>query len=116
MIFDITSLVLIAALAAFSIVMYLKYTKILDKLGKLALKESDLVLKVSELEDLVTRVEEKTGQTIYRLDTKFKQFEQEFGDAAIEEKREAARAEKAWADGLNSIMSYGANLHGGGNK
>lgn len=78
-----------------------------DRMGTLA-------LKVSDIDHRIERVDESMGVEVSKLSRKFEKFEADYGEAAIEEKREAARAEKAWADGVNSIMSYGSRLQGRG--
>lgn len=103
MIFDICLCLMIAALA---VPVALLWKKADDQQGQII----NLALKVKELEDTVNRVDESTGMSLHELGLQFETFKNLYGDAAIEEKREAAKAEKAWADGINSIMSYGARF------
>ena len=49
-----------------------------------------------------------------RLEYLIEAFKDDYGDAAIEEMRESARREKAWADGIDNIMSFGPNVYGSG--
>lgn len=67
-----------------------------------------------ELEKKMDAIDESTGADIFKLRQEFTDFKTDYGEAAIEQMREAARSEKAWADGVNSIMSYGARFQGGG--
>lgn len=103
MIFDICLCLMIAALA---VPVALLWKKADDQQGQII----NLALKVKELEDTVNRVDESTGMSLHELGLQFETFKNLYGEAAIEEKREAAKAEKAWADGINSIMSYGARF------
>jgi len=68
-----------------------------------------------EIEKKIDAVDESTGADIYQLRTEFHEFKTDYGEAAIDEMRQAAKREKAWADGISSIMSYGARYQGGGN-
>ena len=68
-----------------------------------------------ELEKKMDAIDESTGADIFKLRQEFTDFKTDYGEAAIEQMRQAARSEKAWADGVNSIMSYGARFQGGGN-
>lgn len=93
-----------------------KFSEILDRLSFLA-------LRVKEVEDLANRVDESTGAMLHTfqgnindLHKQFKEFKTEYGDAAVEEMKESARAQKAFADGLNDVMSFGANLYGRGDS
>lgn len=63
-----------------------------------------------EIDKKIDAVDESTGADIFKLRKELTDFRNEYGDAAIEEMREAARSEKAWADGVNGIMSYGARF------
>lgn len=103
MIFDICLCLMICALA---VPVALLWKKADNQQGQII----NLALKVRELEDTVTRVDESTGTALHELGLEFETFKTLYGEAAIEEKREAAKAEKAWADGINSIMSYGARF------
>lgn len=67
-----------------------------------------------ELEKKIDAIDESTGADIYKLKQEFEEFKTDYGEAAIEQMRQAAKSEKAWADGVNSIMSYGARFQGGG--
>ena len=67
-----------------------------------------------EIDKKIDAVDESTGTDIYQLREELRDFKTDYGEAAIEQMREAARSEKAWADGVNSIMSYGARFQGGG--
>ena len=114
MIVDILLCVLVAVLFAWVIVMTRKYSRILNRLGFLA-------LKVKDVEQLANRVDESTGASLHTFQgdlndfrKEFTEFKEEYGDAAVEEMKESAKAQKAWADGLNNIMSFGADLHGRG--
>ena len=93
-----------------------KFSEILDRLSFLA-------LRVKEVEDLANRVDESTGAMLHTfqgnindLHKQFEEFKTEYGDAAIEEMKKTAEAQKAFADGLNDVMSFGANLYGRGDS
>ena len=73
-------------------------------------------IRIQELEVLVDRIDKSTGQDIHELRREFLEFRTDYGDAAIEEIKESANAQKTFADGLNSILSYGADLYGRGDK
>ena len=114
MIIDILLCVLVIGLFACVVTLTRKYSKVLDRLSSLA-------LKVKEAEDLANRVDESTGASLHifqgdlnDLHKQFEAFKTEYGDAAVEEMKESAKAQKAWSDGLNNIMSFGADLYGRG--
>ena len=107
MIFEIAVVLLCVLLMSGVAVLTRKYDKLIRRVGKVA-------MKVADLEMTVNRVDESTGAEIHRLREEFLLFRQDYGDAAIDQMREEAKAQKAWADGLNDIMSFGANLHGRG--
>lgn len=86
------------------------------KQEKLEQRQVSMALRMKDLDNLLTRVDESTGKAIHDMKGELQSFIDQYGEAAIEEKREVAKAEKAWADGLNNIMSYGANLHGRGDR
>jgi hypothetical protein len=116
MIIDILLCVVLVALFAYVVVLTRKHNKVLERLSFLA-------LSVKEAEDLANRVDESTGamlhtfqENINDLHKQFKEFKTEYGDAAVEEMKESARAQKAFADGLNGEMSFGANLYGRGDS
>lgn len=116
MIINILLCVLVTVLFVHVVALTLKYNKVLDRLSFLA-------LRVKEVEDLANRVDESTGASLHifqgNLNDLYKQFEEfrkEYGDAAIDEMKESARAQKAFADGLNDVMSFGANLYGRGDS
>ena len=74
-------------------------------------RHEDLIIrlakKLADTKEDIANVDQSTGVEIHRLEQTLKSFREEYGDAAIDAQREAARAEKAWADGVNAIMSYG---------
>jgi hypothetical protein len=114
MIVDILLCVLVIGLFAYVVALTRKYSKVLDKLSFLA-------LSVKEAEDLANRVDESTGAMLHTfqgnindLHKQFVEFKTEYGDAAIEEMKKTAEAQKAFADGLNNVMSFGADLYGRG--
>ncbi len=116
MIIDILFCVLVIGLFAYVVTLTRKYSKVLDRLSFLA-------LSVKEAEDLANRVDESTGAMLHTfqgnindLHKQFEKFKAEYGDAAVEEMKESARAQKAFADGLNGVMSFGANLYGRGDS
>lgn len=116
MIIDILLCVVLVALFAYVVVLTRKHNKVLERLSFLA-------LRVKEVEDLANRVDESTGAMLHTfqgnindLHKQFKEFKTEYGDAAVEEMKESARAQKAFADGLNDVMSFGANLYGRGDS
>lgn len=69
-----------------------------------------------EIDKKVDGIDMSTGIDIHALRKEFDEFKTDYGEAAIEQMRQAARSEKAWADGVNSIMSYGARFQGGGKQ
>ena len=73
-----------------------------------------LAMKVAELEDAIRRVDESTGMELNRIGRELKDYQSLYGEAAVEEMRESARAQKAWADGVNSIMNFGAQYQSKG--
>lgn len=75
---------------------------------------ANMAMKVAELEQMIDRVDKTVGKDIYDLRQQVREFTTNYGEAAIEAERETARAEKAWADGLNNIMSFGASFQGRG--
>lgn len=78
---------------------------------KLENRVNTLAMRIADLDTRVNDIDDSTGIAIHELDLKIETFNKLYGEAVIEEKREAARAEKAWADGVNNIMSFGAGLH-----
>ena len=103
MVFNIivfTTMVLLAGVVVFDII---KQNKFIDMITKLA-------LKVAELEDTIHHIDESTGVELHQLRDELRRYQQLYGEAAVEAERETARAQKAWADGINGIMSYGANF------
>lgn len=101
MVFDI--LILAACLIMVVMIVFdaKKQDKTYDRLAKLA-------MKVAELEDTIHMVDESTGRDLHALRDELRDYQSLYGEAAVEAERQKARAEKAWADGVNSIMSYGA--------
>ncbi len=83
----------------------------INKLEELGAK---LAVKCKDLTEEIQRVDESNGVSLNMLGKELKDFRRDYGEAAIEEMRENARREKAWADGINNIMAYGAGLHGRG--
>ncbi len=73
-----------------------------------------LALKVNEISDFTAKVEQTTGRELYELRKEFNEFVADYGEAAVTALREEARQQKALADGLNSIMQFGADLYGRG--
>lgn len=116
MIIDILLCALFVGLFIYVGLLTRKFSEILDRLSFLA-------LSVKEAEDLANRVDESTGASLHifqgslnDLHKQFEEFKTEYGDAAVEEMKESARAQKAFADGLNDVMSFGANLYGRGDS
>ena len=107
MILDILIIGVNVAVLALAITLAMKLTKAEDHIIKLA-------MKVAELEDTIRRVDESTGAELNRLGRELKDYQSLYGEAAVEEIRESARAQKAWADGVNSIMNYGAQFQSKG--
>lgn len=109
-------LVLVFGLIAAVAVLVHKYDRILNCLTRVS-------LRVHEVEDLANRVDESTGIELHRVQTElhklqeaFAKYREEYGDAEIEEMKESARAQKAFADGLNNIMSFEADHYGRGDS
>jgi len=116
MIIEILLCALFAGLFIYVGLLTRKFSEILDRLSFLA-------LSVKEAEDLANRVDESTGAMLHTfqgnlndLHKQFNEFKTEYGDAAIEEMKESAKAQKAFADGLNNVMSFGADLYGRGDS
>lgn len=99
--------VCIVALAVIEVLQIRRLDKVVSRLSKMA-------LKVHEIEKTVNSIDQSTGKSIFMLQTELRTFKEEFGDAAIEEMKKTAEAQKAFADGLNNIMEFGADLYGRG--
>ena len=109
MIFDVLMAVLVFAMVTLIIWDMKKQDKTEQHVIKLA-------MKVAELEDTIQRVDESTGRDINRLGVELRDFRESYGDAAVEEMRQAAKAQKAWADGVNNIMNFGAQYQSKGDQ
>ena len=107
MILDILIIGVNVAVLVLAITLAAKLTKAEDHNIKLA-------MKVAELEDTIRRVDESTGAELNRIGRELKDYQSLYGEAAVEEMRESARAQKAWADGVNSIMNFGAQYQSKG--
>ena len=107
MIFTIIEAVVICVLLGFNAYLYTRQNRAFDQIAK-------AVAALIENDKKIDKVDQATGADIYKLRKEFEEFKEDYGEAAIEQMREAARSEKAWADGVNSIMSYGARFQGGG--
>ena len=107
MILDILIIGVNVAVLVLAITLAAKLTKAEDHIIKLA-------MKVAELEDAIRRVDESTGAELNRIGRELKDYQSLYGEAAVEEMRESARAQKAWADGVNSIMNFGAQYQSKG--
>lgn len=107
MILDILIIGVNVAVLVLAITLAMKLTKAEDHIIKLA-------MKVAELEDTIRRVDESTGAELNRIGRELKDYQSLYGEAAVEEIRESARAQKAWADGVNSIMNFGAQYQNKG--
>ena len=107
MILDILIIGVNVAILVLAITLAMKLTKAEEHIIKLA-------MKVAELEDTIRRVDESTGAELNRIGRELKDYQSLYGEAAVEEIRESARAQKAWADGVNSIMNFGAQYQHGG--
>jgi nicotinic acid mononucleotide adenylyltransferase len=103
--------ILTATAVTVLIVMFAIMMKKQNKAEKHIIK---LAMKVAELESAIRDVDESTGLEINRLGRELRDFRESYGDAAVEEIRERARQEKAWADGISNIMAYGAQYQGKG--
>ena len=101
--------VCIVALAVIEVIQIRRLDKVVSRLSKMA-------LKVHEIEKTVNSIDQSTGKSIFMLQTELRTFKEEFGDAAIEEMKKTAEAQKAFADGLNNIMEFGADLYGRGDS
>ena len=109
MLFDIVSLAIIAILIGIVIYLYFRQNKAFDQISK-------LVIELVKNDKKIEAIEQSTGSDIFLLRKEFEKFKTDYGEAAIEEMRQAARSEKAWADGVNSIMGYGAALQERGKR
>lgn len=107
MIFTIIEAAVICVLLGFNVYLYSRQNRAFDQIAK-------AVAALIENDKKIDKVDQATGADIYKLRKEFEEFKEDYGEAAIEQMREAARSEKAWADGVNSIMSYGARFQGGG--
>ena len=107
MIFDVLILVGTTIMVGLIVWGAKKQDKLQDHIIKLA-------MKVAELEDTIRRVDESTGAELNRIGRELKDYQSLYGEAAVEEIRESARAQKAWADGVNSIMNFGAQYQSKG--
>ena len=107
MVFNILAIVVNVAVLGLAIALTAKTAKAEDHIIKLA-------MKVAELEDAIRRVDESTGMELNRIGRELKDYQSLYGEAAVEEIRESARAQKAWADGVNSIMNFGAQYQSKG--
>lgn len=107
MIFDVLILVGMTIMVALIVWDAKKQDKSQDHIIKLA-------MKVAELEDTIRRVDESTGAELNRIGRELKDYQSLYGEAAVEEIRESARAQKAWADGVNSIMNFGVQYQSKG--
>lgn len=111
--FDIISM----AIAAILIGLYVYESIRLEKRINLAFDQNArLAANQIELEKKIDAIDESTGADIFKLRQEFDEFKTDYGEAAVDEMRQAAKREKAWADGITSIMSYGARYQGGGNS
>ena len=109
MIFDCVLLALVLILAGIVVML-------IEKTNKLQRMIVNAALNVTDLKKAIQEVDEATGADIARLRMQFADFRNDYGDAAIDAEKETARAQKAFADGLNDIMSYGAHLYGRGDN
>ncbi len=107
MILDILIIGVEVATLVLALTLVSKITKAEDHIIKLA-------MKVAELEDTIRRVDESTGAELNRIGRELKDYQSLYGEAAVEELRESAQAQKAWADGVNSIMNFGAQYQSKG--
>ena len=107
MIYDFILLGISVILYGLFYYLYNRQNRAFDQLARLA---AGLI----ENDKKIDAIDESTGADIFKLRQEFTEFKTDYGEAAIEQMREAARSEKAWADGVNSIMSYGARFQGGG--
>lgn len=107
MIFEILTTAAVSILIGLYAHLYIRQNKAFDQIAK-------VVAGLIENDKKIDAIDESTGADIFKLRQEFTEFKTDYGEAAIEQMREAARSEKAWADGVNSIMSYGARFQGGG--
>lgn len=107
MIYDFILLGISVILYGLFFYLYYRQNKAFDQIAK-------VVAELIENDKKIDAVDESTGADIYQLRTEFNMFKADYGDAAIEEMRQAAKREKAWADGISEIMSYGARYQGRG--
>lgn len=101
--------IIIACLASFSVYTYKKLMKAFDLITK-------LTVELINNDKKIDNIDQSTGADIFKLRKELDAFKSEYGDASIEEMREHAKREKAWAEGIDSIMSYGAALQGRGDS
>lgn len=109
MIFDICLGAAVFACLVAIIELKVKYDKILGRIGAMA-------MHVKELDESIEKLDACTGQSIYQVKKELDQFKADYGEAAIEEMREAAKSEKAWRDGVQNIMTFGNQFQGRGDN
>lgn len=95
-------------------VLIVLFVVMLNKQNKAEKHIIKLAMKAAELEETIRRVDESTGVELNRLGRELRDYQTLYGEAAVEEIRERARQEKAWADGISNIMAYGAQYQGKG--
>jgi hypothetical protein len=95
-------------------VLIVMFSIMLNKQNKAEKHIIKLAMKAAELEETIRRVDESTGVELNRLGRELRDYQTLYGEAAVEEIRERARKEKAWADGISNIMEYGSQYQSKG--
>ena len=109
MVYDIIEAATIGILIGLFYWLYVRQNKAFDQIAR-------VVTALIENDKKIDAINESTGADVFLLRKEFEEFKVDYGEAAVEQMRQAARSEKAWADGVNSIMSYGARLQERGNR
>lgn len=116
MIVDIILGAAVLASLLFLIEQRFKYENILGRLSVLALNVKELDDLHSELDKKIEQVDQSCGRSLFKMKKEFDEFKADYGEAAIEEMREAAKSEKAWRDGVQNIMTFGNQFQGRGDN
>lgn len=70
-------------------------------------KTVKLAMRVADLIEQVRAIDDSTGIHLHELELEYETFKKLYGEAAIEREREAAKAERAFSEGVQNIMAYG---------
>lgn len=87
------------------------FTILTNKIDRIENQNVNLAQRLADAYEEISRVDESCGVEMHRVETKLDEFLQDHGEAMVEELRQAAKAEKAWTEGVNSILSYSVSGH-----